>query len=252
MLIDTHFHLEKKYYGNIDRIISDARDNDVGILIMSGCDKGGIIEGLEYLNEYNNLYMTVGFHPEEVDNIDEIDLEWLENIIKNNKKIVGIGEIGLDYYYTKDNKDRQIALFKRQLNLAEKLNMPVVIHSRDAFMDTYNLLREFKGKGIIHCFTSNIENAKRYLTLGFKLGIGGVVTFKNSNLKDVVKEISLNDIVLETDSPYLSPEPFRGEVNGPKNVSIIAKRVAEIKGVSFDEIARITSKNACDLFDFDR
>ena len=252
MLIDTHFHLEKKYYGNIDRIISDARDNDVDILIMSGCDKGGIIEGLEYLNEYSNLYMTVGFHPEEVDNIDEIDLEWLENIIKNNKKIVGIGEIGLDYYYTKDNKDRQIALFKRQLNLAEKLNMPVVIHSRDAFMDTYNLLREFKGKGIIHCFTSNIENAKRYLTLGFKLGIGGVVTFKNSNLKDVVKEISLNDIVLETDSPYLSPEPFRGEVNGPKNVSIIAKRVAEIKGVSFDEIARITSKNACDLFDFDR
>ena len=252
MLIDTHFHLGEEYYDDINQVIVDAKDNRVNTLIISGCDKKGIIQGLEYIKKYNNLYMTVGFHPEEVDSVGDEDLEWLENIVKSNKKIVGIGEIGLDYYYTKENKDKQIDLFKKQINLAKKLNLPIVIHSRDAFMDTYNLLKEFKGKAVIHCFTSNLENAKRYISLGFKLGIGGVVTFKNSNLKDVIKELELSNIVLETDSPYLSPEPYRGKVNGPKNILIIAKKIAEIKQMDLGEVANITSINARELFDLDK
>lgn len=252
MLIDTHFHLENKYYDDIDQVIIDAKNNKVDTLIISGCDKEGINEGLEYINKYDNLYMTVGFHPEEVDNVSDEDLKWLEDIVKNNKKIVGIGEIGLDYYYTKDNKDRQIDLFKKQLELAKTLNLPVVIHSRDAFFDTYNLLKDFKGRGVIHCFTSNLENAKKYITLGFKLGIGGVVTFKNSNLGSVIKELDFSNIVLETDSPYLSPEPYRGKVNGPKNVLVIAKRIAEIKEMDLEKVATITSANARELFDLDR
>ena len=162
---------------------------------------------------------------------------------------MGIGEIGLDYYYTKDNKEKQISLFKKQLSLAEKLSMPVVIHSREAFLDTYQLLSNFKGTGVIHCFTSNIENANKYIKLGFKLGIGGVLTFKNSNLKEVIRKIDLKSVVLETDSPYLSPEPFRGKKNTPSNVVLVAERIAEIKNLSLKEVGRITTLNASELFD---
>ena len=251
MLVDTHFHLSKEYYDDIDSVIKDALSNKITTLIMSGCDKDSIIEGLEYIKKYDNLYMTVGFHPEETDIITDDDILWLEDIVKANKKIIGIGEIGLDYYYTKENKTVQIELFKKQLNLAEKLGLPVVVHTREAFLDTYNLLKEFKGRGVIHCFTSNFENANRFISIGFKLGIGGVVTFKNSNLREVIKEVELNNIILETDSPYLSPEPFRGKKNEPKNILIIAEKIAEIKGMSLDEVSLVTTKNAYSLFDLD-
>ena len=218
MFVDTHFHLTKSDYEDIDEVIKNALDSGVKPLIISGCDKEGIIEGLDYIKKYDDLYMTIGFHPEYCEVVTDEDIEWLERKVKENKKIVGIGEIGLDYYYTKDNKDKQISLFKKQLDLAEKLHMTVVIHSRDAFLDTYEMLKMFNGTGVIHCFTSNIENANKYLSLGFKLGIGGVLTFKNSNLKDVIEKVDLKSIVLETDSPYLSPEPFRGKKNTPSNV----------------------------------
>ena len=249
MFIDTHCHLENKYYDDINVVINNAIDAGVNKLIISGCDKNGILEGLEYLKKYKNLYMTVGFHPEFCGVVDDKDLEWLEDIVKKNKKIVGIGEIGLDYYYTKDNKEKQIDLFKKQLDIAKRLNMPVVIHSRDAFNDTYNLLKEIEVAGVIHCFTSNIENAKKYISLGFKLGIGGVLTFKNSNLKDVIRDIDLKYLVLETDSPYLSPEPFRGKLNEPKNIPLIAEKIALIKKIELNEVANITSDNAMKVFD---
>lgn len=249
MFIDTHCHLENKYYDDINVVINNAIDAGVNKLIISGCDKNGILEGLEYLKKYKNLYMTVGFHPEFCGVVDDKDLEWLEDIVKKNKKIVGIGEIGLDYYYTKDNKEKQIDLFKKQLDIAKRLSMPVVIHSRDAFNDTYNLLKEIEVAGVIHCFTSNIENAKKYISLGFKLGIGGVLTFKNSNLKDVIRDIDLKYLVLETDSPYLSPEPFRGKLNEPKNIPLIAEKIALIKKIELNEVANITSDNAMKVFD---
>lgn len=251
MYIDTHFHLTKEDYDSVDDVIKEANNHGVTKLIISGCDKQGIIEGLDYINKYDNVYMTAGFHPEYCEIINNDDLEWLEKIIKNNNKIIGIGEIGLDYYYNKDNKLKQIQLFKNQLDLAEKLDLPIVIHSREAFSDTYDLLKKYKLKGIIHCFTSNIENAKRYISLGFYLGIGGVLTFKNSNLKDVIKQIDLNNIVLETDSPYLSPEPFRGKTNYPKNIPIIANKIADIKDVNVDEVASITTNNVRCLFDLE-
>lgn len=249
MYIDTHFHLSKEDYGNIDLVVKESLDNGVNNLIISGCDKKSIIEGLDYISKYDNVYMTVGFHPECCEEITGKDIVWLEKIVKENKKIVGIGEIGLDYYYTKDNKDKQIELFVSQLDLAKKLNMPVVIHSRDAFMDTYEILKRYSLKGVIHCFTSNIENAKKYISLGYYLGIGGVLTFKNSNLRDVIKQISLENIVLETDSPYLSPEPFRGKINGPKNIPLIAKEIARIKDISINMVADVTTNNALSLFD---
>lgn len=249
MYIDTHFHLMKEDYEDIDLVIKKANDNKVSKLIISGCDKDGIIEGLEYITKYNNVYMTIGFHPEYCEKVTDEDLVWLEKTIKENKKIVGIGEIGLDYYYTKDNKIRQIELFKQQLDLAQKLNMPIVIHSRDAFMDTYETLKEYNLKGVIHCFTSNIENARKYISLGFYLGIGGVLTFKNSNLKDVIEKVDLAHVVLETDSPYLSPEPFRGKTNGPENIPLIAEKIAQIKEVSVEHVGSITTNNALALFD---
>lgn len=246
MFIDTHLHVEKTKVSNI---IREANDNNVGILIVSGCDKKGIIEAVELINCYDNIYATVGFHPSEIEKINDNDLIWLEDIIKNNKKIIGVGEIGLDYYYGKDNKDSQMELFNKQLQLAKKLNLPVVIHTRDAFKDTYDLLNQYDLKGIIHCFNGSIEVANLYMKLGYYLGIGGVLTFKNSNLSTVLKDIPIDRIVLETDSPYLSPEPYRGKENNPKNIPIIAKKISEVKKISTTDVEKITCDNVSRLFD---
>ena len=249
MFIDTHCHLSKEYYEDLDKIINNCKNNQVNTLIISGCDKKGIIEGLEIIEKYPNIYITIGFHPSETNITTEEDLLWLENLIKSNKKIIGIGEIGLDYYWVKDNKEKQKELFKKQLALATKLNLPVIIHSREATQDTYDILKEYHLNGIIHCYSGSLEMAKEYIKLGYKIGIGGVLTFKNSNLKDVVKEISLKNITLETDSPYLAPEPYRGKQNSPEYIPVIAKKIAEIKEVSLEEVSQETISNATDLFD---
>ena len=180
MLIDTHLHINND--DNIGNIIKEAYDNNVKYLIISGCDKKGILDALEIAKKYDNVYATIGFHPSEVDVVSDSDLLWLEELLKTNNKVIGMGEIGLDYYYGKDNKDQQLKLFADQLKIAEKLQIPVVIHSRDAFQDTYDLLKGYDLKGVIHCFTGSIEVAKLYVKLGYCLGIGGVITFKNSNL----------------------------------------------------------------------
>ena len=162
---------------------------------------------------------------------------------------MGVGEIGLDYHYTKDNREAQIALFEQQLALAEKNNLPVVIHSRDATEDTINTLKKYKVKGVIHCFSGSLEVAEIYIRMGFKLGFGGVVTFSNSNLYKVVEKIGLPNIVLETDSPYLAPVPYRGKQNSSKYVPVIAQKIADILGLSLEEVASVTTSNACELFD---
>ena len=251
MYIDTHSHLSREDYDDIDKVIEENKNAKVNKIVVSGCSKESIKEVMVLKDKYDMVYVTLGFHPEYADIITVNDLNYLRNLLKE-KKIVGIGEIGLDYHYTKDNKDKQIWLFEEQLKIAEEFNLPVVIHSRDATMDTINTLKKYKVKGIIHCFSGSLETANIYISMGFLLGIGGVVTFKNSKLKDVVKELSLESIVLETDSPYLTPVPFRGKINSSKYLEFIANFIADIKNISVEELAEITSRNASSLFDFNR
>ena len=247
MIVDTHCHLSKKDYNNLDEVIK----NIDGIIIISGCDDETNGEVIEIVNKYETVYGTLGIHPEEIDKLTDNSFEFIERNL-NNPKIVAIGEIGLDYYWNKENKKEQQKVFRKQLEIAKKYNIPVVVHSRDAIEDTYNILKDYKLKGDIHCFGSSLEMANKFIKLGYKIGIGGVLTFKNSlKLKEVVKNISLDSILLETDSPFLSPEPFRGKKNEPKNVEYVAKKIAELKNVSFEEVVDITTSNAKSLFDLE-
>ena len=251
MYIDTHCHLSSEDYDDIDNVIEENRRALVDKIVVSGCSRESIDEVVVLKDKYDMVYVTIGYHPEYADTVTESDLDYLKSLL-GEKKVVGIGEIGLDYHYTKDNKNKQIWLFEEQLKIADAFNLPVVIHSRDATMDTINTLKKYKVKGIIHCFSGSLETANIYISMGFLLGIGGVVTFKNSKLKDVVKEVPLESIVLETDSPYLAPVPFRGKINSSKYLEFIANFIAEIKNISVEEFAEITSRNASSLFDFDR
>lgn len=248
MLIDTHCHFEKQYYEDFGEIIDNAEKNNVNILIASGCSKSANIEALEVTSEYSNVYATIGFHPDQADVITDEDINELKEQT-NNSKVIGIGEIGLDYHYDGYDPNKQALLFEKQLKLAEELSLPVVIHSRDATQDTIDILKKYNVKGIIHSFSGSLEVAKIYLSMGFKLGINGVVTFKNCNLKETLKNLSPEDIVFETDSPYMTPHPFRGERNESKNVIITAEFVANIFGISLEKIAEITSKNVYSVFD---
>ena len=249
MFIDTHCHLSSEDYDDIEQVILENRKKGVSPIIISGCTKSSIIESLSYGELFFDIFVTIGYHPSEAAIVDGQDLKNLELQLKH-PKVVGIGEIGLDYHYGKEDREEQIKLFEYQLSLAEKMRFPVVIHSRDATLDTIQILKKYSVCGVIHCFSGSLEIANIYISMGFYLGIGGVVTFKNSKLKEVVKVLSLDNIVLETDSPYLSPEPFRGKQNSSKNLLIIAKYIADLKDVSLDEVVKITNKNANSLFDF--
>ena len=251
MYIDTHCHLSREDYDDIDKVIEENKNANIDKIVVSGCSRESIEEVMDLKDKYDMVYVTIGYHPEYADTVTESDLDYLKSLL-GEKKVVGIGEIGLDYHYTKENKDKQIWLFEEQLKIADAFNLPVVIHSRDATMDTINTLKKYKVKGIIHCFSGSLETANIYISMGFLLGIGGVVTFKNSKLKDVVKELPLESIVLETDSPYLTPVPFRGKINSSKYLEFIANFIADIKNISVEELAEITSRNASSLFDFDR
>ncbi len=249
MYIDTHCHLSSEDYDDIGLVIKENKENLIDKIIISGYSRDTIKESLDLIDKYSDLYATIGYHPSEADITKDEDLLLLEKQIKNIK-VVGIGEIGLDYHYGKENKEKQISLFKKQLELAQKHNLPVVIHSRDAVEDTISILKEYPTViGDMHCFSGSLETAKIYLSMGYYLGIGGVVTFKNSNLIKVIKEIGLDKIVLETDAPYLTPEPFRGKINSSKYIPYIAKRIADELNISSEEVSEITSNNAKILFD---
>ena len=248
MYIDTHCHLSKEDYDDIDLVIKENRENGIGKIIISGCSKDSIYESIELSKKYEDIYLVLGYHPSEVGNVSDDDLDELERLL-GTSKVVGLGEIGLDYYYGKDNKSEQLDLFRKQLIIAERLDLPVVIHSRDAVEDTINMLKEFDLTGVIHCFSGSRETAKIYTSMGYMIGIGGVVTFKNSNLFKVVEAVGIDNIVLETDSPYLTPAPFRGKKNSSKYIPIIAERVAEVLNISVSEVEMQTTKNACSMFD---
>ena len=248
MFIDTHCHLSREDYEDIDLVISENKKAGISKMIISGCSKESIIESIEFAERYDNIFVTLGYHPSEVDYVTDDLLLQLEDYLKH-EKVVGLGEIGLDYYYGKDNKEKQISLFEKQLAIAEDKNIPVVIHSRDATEDTIRCLKKYNVTGVIHCFSGSIETAKTYIKMGFKLGIGGVVTFSNSKLYEVVATVGLDNILLETDSPYLTPVPFRGKQNSSKYIPLIAKKISEICNVSVDEVEEITTLNASNLFD---
>ena len=247
-MIDTHCHIFKEYYDNIDDIINKSSLNGVDKMIVNGTNLENNKEILKLAEKYDSIYIALGFQPEDIDNNTRDNY----SIITDNiDKIVAIGEIGLDYYNGPQDKEKQIKIFEEQLALAEKYNKPVIIHTRNAHKDTIKSLSKYpKVKGIIHCFSEGLNEAKEYISLGFYLGIGGIVTFKNSDLSKVLEHIDLSHIVLETDSPYLSPVPLRGKVNKPSNLIYIAQKISEIKGISADEVSKITTNNANQIFDF--
>lgn len=245
MLIDTHCHLSHDDYDNLDETINEMD----GFMIASGCDDKTNKEVLELVKKYDNVYGTLGIHPEEIENITQDSFKIIEGNL-NNPKILGIGEIGLDYYWTIDTKEKQKEIFEYQVKLAEKYNKPIVVHSREAIQDTYDILKKYKVTGTIHCFSSSLEMAKEFIKLGYKIGVGGTLTFKNSKkLQEIVKELDLKNILLETDSPYLSPEPLRGKQNKPSNVYYVALKISELKNIDINEVLKITNKNAISQFD---
>lgn len=248
MFTDTHCHILNEYYEDINEILENAQNVGINRVINNGCDAKSNKEVLKLIKEYPNMYGAIGIHPEFVENYREEDLNYIiENL--NNPKVIAVGEIGLDYHYTKENKDKQIKLFEYQLKLAEKYHIPVIIHSREATEDTINCLKKYKVTGVIHSFSGSLETAKIYLKMGFLLGINGVITFKNSKLKEVIKEINLENIVLETDSPYLTPEPFRGTKNEPARIVEIANFISTIKEIPICQVGVITNENIKRIFD---
>ena len=246
-MIDSHAHILNEYYDKIDDLIKELKDKNIVSVVDAASNYNESLEIIELSKKYRDFIIpAIGIHPECI-NDEKVDN--IEKLIKGNN-IKAIGEIGLDYYWNKDNKEEQKKMFIDQIELAKKYNLPVIVHTRDSIQDCFDILKEHRVKGVLHCFTGSYEMAKEFIKYGYKLGIGGVLTFKNSKLYEVVEKIDLKDILIETDSPYLSPEPFRGKQNNPSNVYYVAKRIAEIKNISIEEVIDITAKNARELFDF--
>ena len=248
MFTDSHAHILKEYYESIDDVIKRAKENNVNRIIVDADSIKSCYEVLELSSKYDNIYCCLGIHPENIDeDMDELDRIIEEN--KDNKKFIAIGEIGLDYYWTKETKEKQQNILRHQLELAEKYNKPVIIHSREATKDTIDILKEFPNvKGDIHCFSGSFETAEIYLKMGYYIGVGGVLTFKNANIKDVIVKLPLDRLLLETDSPFLAPTPKRGETNEPANIPLIAEFLANLKGISIDEVSKQTEENVNKLF----
>ena len=246
-MIDTHCHVIKEEMDNYIDIIEECNNKDIS-MIINGYNNDINKEIISLSNKYNNVYAACGLNYDEVDKFSDKDLSDLEDLIKNNK-ISAIGEIGLDYYWTEDNKDKQIYFFEKQLELAEKYDLPVIVHARESVQDVYDILKKHKVKGTMHCYSGSLEMAKEFVKIGFYIGIDGPITFKNNKKGiEVVKEIPIERLLLETDSPYLSPEPNRGKQNSPLNLIYIAEKISEIKGISLDKVIEITNTNAKELF----
>ena len=247
-MIDTHCHVYEEEMSDYKEIIEKCNKQDIS-MIVNAVDIKSSKDIISLSKTYKNVYAAIGLNYDTIDRVEENDLIELEKLIKN-EIIVAIGEIGLDYYWTKDNKDKQIKYFKAQLELAKKYDLPVIIHARDSIQDVYNILKEMNiHKGSMHCYSGSVEMAREFIKLGFKIGIDGPITYKNNKKGiEVVKNIDLNDILLETDSPYLSPEPNRGKTNSPLNLKYIVDKIAEIKEISVEEVIETTTNNAKELY----
>jgi len=253
MFIDSHAHLDDERFDD-DReiVIKNLKTDQINMVINIGADIASSKSTLNLAKTYDNIYSVVGVHPHSVSELVGVGLDEIESLARN-KKTVAIGEIGLDYYYENSPKQLQKEYFIEQIRLAKKLDLPIVIHSREAVKDTLDIIKSEKSsnlRGVMHCFSSSVEIAKEYVKLGFYIAIGGVVTFKNARVtKEVAKYVPLESLLIETDCPYLAPEPFRGKRNEPKYIKYTAEEIAKIKEVDLEEIAKITSANAKKLFE---
>jgi len=250
MLIDTHVHLNSHQFNDtVDEVINRALANDVKKMIVVGFDHQTNKRAIELAEQYDFIYATVGFHPTEANKIKKSDKEELLPLL-SHPKVVGIGECGLDFYWDKEFTEQQIDLFKWHIELSLKHDLPLIIHMRDASEATYNVLSMFKGlKGIMHCYSGSAEMAPMFMKLGLHISLGGPVTFKNGRVpKEVANIVPIEKLLVETDSPYLSPHPFRGKQNEPARVKLVAEEIARIKQVSYETIADQTTKNALALF----
>lgn len=248
-LVDTHCHLNHKDFNDDREDIFKEIEENMEFVVNIGYDLSSSRKSLEYAEKYKNVYATVGLHPTDIGD------EWnpiVENALLEmgkNEKVVAIGEIGLDYHWMTKNESIQKQWFREQMEIARKLNKPVVIHTREATEDTVKILKEFPDlHGIVHCYPGSYEIAMEVIG-NYYFGIGGVLTFKNSKkMVEVVKKLPLERLVIETDAPYLTPEPFRGKRNLPEYVKYVVEKIAEIKGVSVEEVAKITNQNAKEVY----
>ena len=252
---DNHAHLDdEKFDADREEVIKEIKKSGVTKLISAGYSLEGSIRGLELANKYEFIYTTSGISPNDIPQTEDelwIMLSKIKEMAKENKKVLAIGEIGLDYYWNQDNKDLQKKAFIEQIKIANELNLPIVIHTREAVMDTINILKEniVKNKGVFHCCPLNRELVKEALKLGFYISFAGPITFKNSkNAEEIVKMVPLEKILIETDSPYLSPEPFRGKRNDSRNVKYIAQKIADFRSIDLETVAKITYENAENVY----
>ena len=251
MIFDTHAHYDDAQFdADRDELLMSMKENGVGTIVNVSATYASCEKVIALAKKYPFMYAATGIHPDEVGSLNEETFSQLK-IWCQEEKVVAVGEIGLDYYWDKESHEEQKKWFIRQLHLARELNLPVNIHSRDASEDTFQIMKEYgKGlEGIIHCFSGSKELALEYVKLGFHIGVGGVVTFKNGKkLKQVVEAIPLTSIVLETDCPYLAPEPYRGKRNNSSYIRYVAEEIARLKGVTFEEVVRQTEENAKKIY----
>lgn len=252
MLIDTHAHINVEQFDeDREQAIERALDAGVTRIVNIGYNRETIPSSLKLAEEYDFIYSTVGWYPQDAINMEEGDLEWLESLC-SHPKVVAIGEIGLDYYWDTSPKELQQQIFREQIRLARRMNLPIVIHNREAHGDVVRILKEENAAevgGIMHCFSGSWEIAKQCLDMNFYISFGGPITFKNAvRPKEVLAKVPLDRLLIETDCPYLTPHPYRGKRNEPAYVRYVAEAAAEIKGIEMEEIARITTENAFQVF----
>jgi TatD DNase family protein len=252
MLFDTHVHLNAEQFNeDLEEVISRAKETGVGKMVVVGFDRPTIERAMELVERYDFLYASIGWHPVDAIDMTDEDLVWIEEL-SNHPKVVALGEMGLDYHWDKSPKEIQKDVFRKQIHLAKKVKLPIVIHNRDATQDIVDILREEGAEevgGIMHCFSGSPEIAQECVDMNFYISLGGPVTFKNAKKpKEVAKEIPLERLLIETDCPYLAPHPNRGKRNEPAYVKLVAEQIAELKGISLEEVEAATTENANKLF----
>lgn len=253
MYYDTHCHLNSsQMYDLRHEFVKKALENNVTYMNVVGYSLEGSKKAVQIAEEFENVYAVVGIGPEDCLETTDEDLKEIEALLAH-PKVVAAGEIGLDYHWGTVPKEKQQMIFRQFIRMANAHQLPVVIHSRDALQDTFNILKEEKAHGIMHCYSGSLEMAKEFVKIGFKISLAGPVTFKNAKEpKRVAQEIDLKDLLIETDSPYLTPHPYRGKPNDPSYVPLVAKEIAELKGIDIEEVALTTTKNAFEAFQIER
>ncbi|WP_315169413.1 TatD family hydrolase [Metaclostridioides mangenotii] len=249
MLFDSHAHLnDERFDEDRDELIKSLREKNVDLVVNPGADIETSKSAVELSNKYDFIYAAVGVHPHDVSELDDSAIETLREMATKNNKVVAIGEIGLDYYYDHSPREVQKEWFKKQILLANELKLPIIIHDRDAHADTFDIIKEYKSDEIgcvLHCYSGSVELAREYIKMGCYISIPGTVTFKNSRkVREVAREITLDKLFIETDSPYMAPEPHRGKRNDPSLVAFVADKIAQEKGISYEEVCEKTKENA--------